>query len=469
MPSARTTPVHNTMTRRDVLKQGARVAGALGLSTMWAGCGGGGARRDWPNIVLITLDTTRADHLGCYGYERNTSANLDRFAERARIYDRCIAPSTWTLPSHASLFTGKLPSSHGARKDPNGPLRFTQGVAGPESWNIDRVRSIAADQQTLAGLLSDAGYQTLGLVSGPWLKPIFGLHKGFDHYDDRNITTINGRIASDVTDSALRVLDQVKTEPWFMFLNYFDPHPPYEAPGRYRLMFVPPGTKLPKTGEKPSDELRRDVYDAEVFYMDIHLGRLLDGLKQRGQFDDAWIIITADHGHLLGEHGMYGHADTPYQEVAHLPMIIKEPGMAMSGGRTDQWIQLIDLMPMITDRLDIALPPGVQGERPDRRKRPLITESRTLPPLKVNGSWTAIFEGDMKYIANTQGRNMLFNLAVDPSEQNNLLNDQPDLGAPLAGKMVAYLASLPEPGPPGPTTEIDAKTLETLRSLGYLQ
>ena len=458
-----------TLTRREVLKRGGYLAGAAGLSTMWVGCSSGAVSDDRPHILLITMDTTRADHLGCYGYDVNTSEHVDRFAAGATVYERCISPSTWTLPSHASLFTGKFPSAHGARKDPEGVLAFSEADIEQEQASADRVRTISVDQSTMAEMLNEAGYMTMGLVSGPWLKPVFGLHKGFEHYDDRNITEMNGRLAEDVTDSALGVLDVVRDGPWFMFLNYFDPHPPFVAPPKYQYRYFPDGQARPKHGERLSDDHRCWLYDAEVYYMDVQIGRLLDGMKARGMLDRTWVILTADHGHMIGEHGEYGHADVPYQEVTRVPMMIREPGRAKAGSRTDQWIQLVDVLPMVAARVGLELPLDIQGQLPGSRTRPIITQSRTLPSLKARGSWLALHDGDMKYIANTRGNHKLFNLADDPGEDRNLLAEDPDAGSAYASRLFDYVASLPKPGPSWHGGEVDQETINTLRGTGYLK
>ena len=156
------------------------------------------------NVLLITLDTTRVDHLGCYGYERDTSPNIDRLAQQSRVYTRAYATSSWTLPTHASLLTGKLPTSHGARWDAEGPLILTDAIAAPNAWKNLRARGIAVDEVTLATLLKAEGYATAGFVAGPWLKRIFGLDAGFEHYDDSGIDRANGRRIVHLSDCGLR-------------------------------------------------------------------------------------------------------------------------------------------------------------------------------------------------------------------------------------------------------------------------
>ncbi len=228
-----------------------------------------------PPLVLISLDTTRADRLGCYGAARATSPNLDRLAKDALVYTRAVSTSSWTLPAHASLFTGKLTSAHGAHYDPEGPLDLRGAIDGPEEWRHYRVRPLAESERTLAEILRDAGYRTAGVVAGPWLKQAFGLAQGFEAWDEAEIATANGRLAGSVTDAALLALDTAGERPLFLFLHYFDPHGPYQAPEPYGHAFLAPGAPL---AESPQGEELVARYDAEILYMDRELGRFLDGL-----------------------------------------------------------------------------------------------------------------------------------------------------------------------------------------------
>ena len=421
-----------------------------------------------PTIILITLDTTRADHLGCYGYSRPTSPNIDRLATESLLYERAIAPGTWTLPSHASLFTGKFTASHGARYDPIGSLQLTRAIEGRTSLAFYRARTIAADEWTLAAVLRSHGYVTGAVVAGPWLKRVFGLSRGFDHFDDRNITTANGRLADDVTDSALRWLATSAGGPRFLFLNYFDPHMPYDAPADFEADFFSQ-IDLVVGDELSAQERRVAAYDAEVRYMDHHVGRLFDGLRQLGLYQDAWIIVTADHGELLGEHGETDHGDTPYQEVVHIPLIVKEPGPNGARGRSAAWIQLIDVMPMILDRLNIAWEGQIQGSAPPDIDHPILVESRTLEPFETKGHWLAWIDRNMKFIWNSKGAHMLFDLDADPRELSNLHDSESQRVTSIQTAMRSYLASLPAPGAEGVTGVVDEATQDALRSLGYTQ
>jgi arylsulfatase A-like enzyme len=463
-----------TMPRRTA--QSALRAPLLGLVVMGLAAGCSARTGDPPEtIVLITLDTTRADHLGCYGYPRPTSPNIDEFAASAVVYDRALAPATWTLPSHASLFTGKFVSSHGAQYDANGSLRLTSAIAGPESWNTFSVRTISPAERLLAELLQGAGYRTGAVVAGPWLKRVFGLDKGFDFFDEDNITTENGRRADDVTNRALAWLGETPRGRRFLFLNYFDPHVPFVPPDGFADRFSV--EEVARVDRRTEEAARKIVlYDAEIAFVDHHLGRLFAGLRAQDLYDGALIVLTADHGELLGEHGIAGHGNAPYQEVVHIPFIVKEAGTDAPTGRTDRRIQLVDVLPLILDRAGVPIPADIQGAVPPdiqqgavapEIQRPVLIESRTLP--RLGGEWIVWMDQDRKFIWHSGGRHMLFDLDVDPDEEHNLAGARPDEATTMSAALRQYIADLPEPGPQAPHQEVDEETAEALKALGYLE
>jgi len=457
----------NCLSRRELLKYGlygGLVAG-LSPSLLLSGCGKRQHAKK-PNIILITLDTTRADRLGCYGYRRQTSPNIDKLAEESVLYTRAIAPSSWTLPSHASLFTGKFTSSHGARYDPEGPLLLTDAISGPESWDAYRARGLAQNEVTLAEVLKETGYTTAAVVGGPWMKRIFGLNKGFDYYNDSQISTVNGRLASQVTTSALNWLERRREKKFFLFLNYFDPHGPYSPPEGFALRFLPKGTNF--TGREPTLEETNALYDAEILYMDHYIGRFLQKLKVENLYNDTLIIVTSDHGELFGEHGKFGHGHYLYQEELHVPLFIKYPAGEVSPKRTDLRAQLTDILPMIYERVGITIPGNIQGTSPSQIKHPIIAETYPLPLISKDGSWQSIFEGDFKFIWNSKNQHMLFNLKDDPEENVNIIVQDSKRTERMWAQMEQYLAKLPKPGLAVPAGEPDDQTREALKSLGYV-
>ena len=442
-----------------------------------AGCGS--ERADHPNILLITLDTTRADHLGCYGYPRATSPNLDRLAEDSIVYTNAIAVSSWTMPTHASLFTGKLPSAHGAEYDQEGPLQLSEGIAGP--WGHYRARPIAENETTLAQILSDAGYDTGGVAGGPWLKTPFRLQRGFEFYDDENITSVNGRPADDVTRVAQEFIER-SDEPFFLFLNYYDPHSPYVDPTTdpgFRPEFVrqvtPPGVD---PNRLEANEQQILLYDHEIAFTDHQLGKLLDHLKAEGLYERTWIIVTADHGELqndplFGESGLWGHGNSLSQAEIHIPLIVKEPGAGRKG-RDSSLVQQTDILPTILARLGIAPPASIQGGVLGE-SHPIVAEAHTLPfmgnPQRTDwrhqGDWRVLIDGRYKFGWSSLGNHFLIDLAEDPDERKNLVASDPDRANAMQERLARYVASLPEPGAVGAVEQPDADTMEALEELGY--
>ena len=426
---------------------------SLVAGPLWWSCDRGPVER--PNIILITMDTTRVDRLSCYGYGRPTTPNLDVLATDSVVYSRAYAPSSWTLPSHASLFTGKFTTSHGMRRHTEGTLSLDLALGGTGDYSNDRMRGMAPDEVTLAMLLKDAGYRTGAVVAGPWMKKVFGWDRGFDVYDDREITDYeNPRVARQVTVSAVDLIEQWRDREFFLFLNYFDPHDPYWPPEGYASAFLPAESELDA------------LYDAEILYMDHYIGELFRKLQDHGLYDDAWIIVTADHGELLGEHGETGHAVGLYEEEIHIPFIVKFPAGETAVRSSDVRVQLVDILPMIAERLGISVPDGVQGDRPARIEHPIVAELHQEPQ---DDDLRVIFDGDYKLHWSSRGRHMLFHLGNDPGEQEDLAAREAERVASLTARLNAYVAGLPRPSQAGEEVELDEETLEALRDLGYVE
>ena len=450
-----------SVSRRKVLTTGlyGSIAAGIAPGLLLNACS---SRR--PNVILITLDTTRADHLGCYGYSRPTSPNLDQIASESVLYTRAIAPSSWTLPSHAALFTGKFTTSHGARYDPAGPLRLDRAIH-KRKYAPFRASGLAQEETTIAQMLREAGYATGAVVAGPWMKKVFGLNRGFDRYDDSAISSVSGRLAPQVTASAWSWLKEHKTEELFLFLNYYDPHSPYIPPEEFAWVFTPPGTGAPD--RKVTLEERIALYDGEILYMDRYIGQLFDRMKADGLYDGALIIVTADHGELLGEHGKFGHGNYLHQEEIHVPLFIKYPYGEIPPTHTDDPIQLVDVMAIILDRLGLTSPPDIQAGLPPQIGHPVIAEAYPLPVLSSDGHWRALLTRSHKLIWSSLGNHQLFDLQADPAELNSLFVAQPERSERMMTALNGYLANLPAPGPSGPPQTVDEETTKALESLGY--
>ena len=428
-----------------------------------------------PDLVLISIDTLRADRLGVYGYDKNTSPVIDGFARESVLFERHQAQSPLTLPSHASIFTGRDPDRHGVRS--NGTYRLTA----------------AAD--TMAEVLTSQGFTTGAFVSANVLNPMFGLDQGFATYagDFEGRTANTQTPAAATTDRALAWLDKRRPdERLFLFVHYYDPHKPYRAPPRFE--FAHP-------------------YDAEVAYVDEQLGRLFERLRRDDRLDDALIVITADHGQSLGEHGVKGHGLVLYQQTLHVPLLVRLPGGAHGGRRVAGITRSTDLLPTILQILGVqrTLPldgidlgpamrgTGALGER-DAYAETLFSEVRAMHQHSlVRGHWKLIswyelgpdqrltaaleqliaasadrpelqiripklIERASRFDADTR---QLYDLAADPGENRNLFTEESVVAAELEAAIVdrksaARGASTSERCTPS------KELLDKLGALGYL-
>ena len=448
----------------------------LACGALLAGLVACGAERPGPNILLITLDTTRADHMSCYGYEKRTTPRIDELARDAMRYENAYAVTSWTLPSHASIFTGKFPSAHGAHYSETGKINLLDGIQGAANWKNYRANTLADDEVTLAQTLSEEGYTTGGIVAGPWMKRVFGLDRGFDTYDDSNFQNsgglfgeLNGRPAEDVTRAAKRFVDEHQDEPFFLFLNYYDPHAPYNpAAPEYLAPFW--SEPIPPAGEaQEAWDFQIALYDAEILYTDRYVGELLDHLKALDLYEDMWILLTADHGELLGEHGMGGHGNWLSEAEIKIPLIVKEPGADRPRGTHDALVQQVDLMPTLLDALGLPHPPNMQGTVLGQGNHPILAEVYPVPAMSTLGDWQSLIEDDYKLLWGSRGQHFLFDLEKDPRERDNLFERQPAVAEAMRAKLSRYIEELPEPGHVSDRDEqVGLELLEDLKNMGYV-
>lgn len=352
------------------------------------------------NVILISIDTLRADHLGCYGYGRDTSPNIDKFAKRSLLFEKSYSTTSTTLPTHASMFTGLYPLSHGVKK--NGMI-------------------LSDDFITLAELLQVRGYETAGIVSSVTISPAVNIHQGFNIYDyPQNSKSTSANI---LLERVQPWIEDNNQEKFFLFLHFFDPHSPYSPPEEYRTW-----------GE---DNI--SMYDGEILFVDDILGNLFELLEQKDLFDNSVIVFTSDHGESLGEKGFFQHGKCLYEECTHIPLIIYWPNITHQRG--EYLASSIDLMPTIANILDInidAIPQdGVNLLDPVAGTRSHIFLQRRLfdgqdgelreIPLSENyefGNKYAARFGDWKYILRTRYDDALFNLQLDSDEKSNLISDE---------------------------------------------
>ncbi len=437
-----------------------------------------GNKERLPNILLITLDTTRKDHLSCYGYGRKTTPNLDRLAADGQRFEKAVAVSSWTLPTHASLFTGLFPFTHGAHYVEQGKLSLQSAVdvGDKELYGWFKANGLPEQARTLAETLKTAGYATGGVGAGPWLKPLFGLDQGFDFFDC-DVVSIAGRRADEVFALAMRFLRRVDDRPFFLFLNFFDPHDPYDPPPEHAFRFFP-REKLAQARKDPAVAAEFEVsrYDGEIFFMDLQIGRLFRWLKERDLYDDTWIIVIGDHGEQFGEHGLTLHGVSLFEGEVGCPLIIKWPKGFEDLPPPGALCQQTDIMPTILARLGIEPEAPMEGRALSAPPGPAICELfRNEGSIKTGGprfarDLAALYSGNYKLILSTKENDPdagLFDLAVDAGETRDLSHSEGERAAALQALMESYRRDRPAPLPSRRIESIDAKTDEQLKALGY--
>lgn len=363
------------------------------------------------------------------------------------------------------MFTGKYPPSHGARYDPKGPLFLSHGIDDDGEFREYRARGLAQDEVTLAALLQADDYATGAVVAGPWMKRIFGLDAGFDHYDDSLVTQLAGGLAADVTDAALDWVRAHADERQFLFLNYYDPHSPYGPPTAFRFFSGPRLWFTPGTPEAEA----RFLYDAEVEYLDRHLGRFFEGLRDLALYEDALIIVTADHGELLGEQGHFGHGKLLTEAELHVPLIVKFPSNANAGGRHEARVSNTGLFAMVLEQVGLEAPATAQADLRGETRAPIIAEVNPLAVVADTGASRALYAGRFKLLWNVGTGATLHDLEADPSGTVDFSPSFPDVAREMRRALDDFYANAPKPGEAGPARQVDEETMRALESLGYLE
>ena len=441
------------------------------------GCGG---RDTSPlSVILITLDTTRADHLGAYGYTRSISPSLDAFARDAVVFQRAWSTSSWTLPAHASILTGKNPTSHGAHNN-LAAGSASLGDVVPRAWfRHIKVNRLAESEVTLAELLREKGYATAAFAGGPWLSPGFGLLQGYQ-FQDAEVKSAVGRPANALTDAAISWLESVPSEQAFhLLLNYFDPHYPYEPPPGFddpplASRQIPVNPSLINHGRPLQPGERETIverYDAEIRFMDHQFGRLIQALKDLERYDNALIVVVADHGELLGEHSFIGHGRWLYEELLRVPLFVRFPRGRRSGSKVNAPLSLVDLLPLIAEELELLLPPGVEGVSVGERRVVLAEVFRNGYAVKYYGvpfdrDLVALIRWPWKLIVSDRGKSELFQLETDSLEAHDRSGKQEE--RELRAELELARAALSPPSVPAPAT-VDPALREQLRGLGYIE
>jgi arylsulfatase A-like enzyme len=444
------------------------------------------------HVIFISLDTTRPDHIGCYGNPWISTPHLDRLAGESILFTQYMTVVPTTLPSHTSLFTGTYPHHHGNPQ--NGYMVNKENVM-------------------LTEILKAAGYQTMGFIGSFALDSRFDFSQGFDYYDqsyerfvgDGKLTE-HERSARSVTQSVIRHINAVPlSQPLFLFVHYFDPHKPFEPPAPYDTMYrwegddnSAPDKRIAVSYSCPhslSDEnwqLSKQAalgYAGEISYMDHHLGKLLDHLQQKGILDDAILVVTSDHGENFWEHMPYFHHGTStHQTSMHAVCMIRLPAAAHGGTVVHKPISSVDMLPTILRFLDLPAPERIDGRAFDLDQRAdsigdrLVYGQATLTsPWKapaVSAGWPhtnkarCVRSGNLVYLQTPYAsREELYDLSSDPYEQNNLLKAPSPQMASVARELKKSLeawAASADPLESFPEKERREETIEKLKALGYL-
>ena len=426
-----------------------------------------------PNFVLVVADTLRADRLHFAGYERKITPNFDALRSESTYFPNAHATSSWTLPSTMSLLLSQSPSQHGITK-----------------WSS----LVDEEQTTVVELLHDAGYRTGGWNANLLLTEERGFIQGFDSYellhhpdwhrDAHRKTPHLFAPADDLTSHALAWLEERPPQedgvPFFLYLHYMEPHTPFQCPPNAEPSCSNAASVLNRRltaanwdFTETQDSLIQGFYNGNVRRMDVALGRLHRQLKERGLLENTWLIVTADHGEMLGEHGLYVHGRALYEETLRVPLLFRS-----QSGRpavVETAVSLVDVAPTILDLAGIEPPPFFKGrslraalENEPLDDRPLVAELFPVidePPPR-HRHLLSVTRGTTKLVLGIDGELERFDLAVDPSEETPLPAEIADLEALLSEASVAFphFGASSESSP-----ELSPEVVEQLKGLGYIQ
>lgn len=461
-----------------------------------------------PNILLISIDTLRADHLSCYGHHRATTPHLDRVAEDGQMFTAAYSPAVWTPPAHASMFTGLYPSQHGV---------------------VDEYK-LSSTVPTLAEILSNHGYLTCGFSNNSMVGEIVGLHRGHQYFDEvwvgaeysnvvsrglgflgRKLVEVAGKKDEGARTTTKRALKWLSENvhgplPFYVFIHHIDVHNPMKAPRPFRYRYLSRAlrekvdmNKIWQVADNPlicltdglelnEDEIEvlRCIYDEELAYVDDQVGQIIRFLKEHHVLDDTLVIITADHGEHFGEHGLYSHVASLYEPVLHIPLIVRYPKRVEPGQQSDRLVQLVDILPTVLELLDISYPGAVPlhgrslfGDD----ERPIFAEWEGRVPYFVRNrlgerahpedlklyttKQNMIREGAHKLIVRADGKRELYNLERDPQERHNLAEQEAQKVEALGRALETWLEDN-RTQREGELYEISSQARRNLEGLGYI-
>jgi arylsulfatase A-like enzyme len=482
-------------------------------------------RHHRPNVVLIILDTARALNFSCYGYGRQTTPNIDRIAREGVLFENAISPSPWTLPAHASIFTGMYPSGHGCH---------------------EKHKFLSPDFDSLPQILKRNGYRTVGISNNSWVSRSFGFGKGFDKllnmwqlvqseidiadpvaigvekYKKAAGVLLRGNPFVNALNAvygkafwrqydygARRINRTVKKllngglgagEPFFLFINYLEPHLVYKAPEPFWGKFLPDGSSREEAGSVNQDawgyvggvipmsgrdhDLLTALYDAELAYLDYRIEELFGLLAGKGMLDDTLVLITSDHGENIGEHGLMDHQYCLYDTLLKVPLIARYPAVWDGGAREDGVVQTTGILPTVLEIVQLEANGRIQGESLLGTGGGGYAISEYLgpqPPVdaihkrypkgdfsKFDRSLFSIRSRDWKFIEASDGRNELYDVSKDPGETQNVIELFPAVCRDLSERLQRWKQ---EPGgacEEGDEAHISNEIKKRLEALGYL-
>lgn len=459
------------------------LAGGLWLSGAVArGQARAEARARGVNVILIGLDTVRADRttiLSPDQYQRDLTPNLRRYLKpRATVFTRATCQAPWTLPSFASMFTGLYPAQHGAQH---------------------LTSKLPKNRLTIAELLREAGYRTLGVVSCVFVTRAAGMGQGFDILDESQVLGHQPITSEELTDRAIALLESNRGEPFFLFAHYFDPHWAYRDHAAYSFADGYRGWVTDPAFELDQSEFRiryralgpqqirssplthkdqsylSDLYDEDLAYTDEQVGRLLEYIETRGLWDSTMVIVVADHGEEIFDRGFLGHERTLYEELVHVPLAVTVPGE--QSAVSDRPVEARALFGTIADWTGVRLPPGATPPALGGDAEPasfVRSATYTVHPDPLRGTvarnWiTCLADDRWKLVkAHGSGRTALFDLRDDPGELHDCRAEHPDKTREMQRLLEAIDVEVQSAGPAGGAPQIGEEQRRRLESLGYL-
>lgn len=470
--------------RHPILQRLCRALLAAAGTLAACGCAGEGLL-ERPSFVLITIDTLRADHLGCYGYFRNTSPNIDALARECVVFDHAYAPIATTLPSHASMLTARYPLEHGILAN------VTHG-GRPFGWSRDVL--------SFAEVAKDAGYATAGFVGARPLKRLTGIAAGFEVWSE---PSGGERRAGETLEQVRQWLDGPAREPFFLWVHFYDPHWPHRAPPPYHRMFGSDGhdpkleawlaerkigASSARADKRSTTETRAaiDGYCGEVRYTDSQVGLLLGALREKGFLERSILVLTSDHGEGLNQHDVAAHG-LVWDEHLRVPLLIRFPeASGVAPRRVGELVSLVDLFPTLLGRVEpletakwsqfLALSSGVDALAQHHRDRPIFGQRTERELTEDPGAMFALTTREWKYVHQPGGEDRLFDRLRDPHELENRIAQEAATAERLRGITAVWREEQERRGAalePAKEPVLDEGELEAnreeLRELGYLE